>query len=126
MASDSQRRQSLSSIEVKKLQQTDSARRKSLTAVQTTGSDKAERRESRSERHKRKLEEIVTDVIQKHGVSPEDPIYKSCIQKLFKVTKIFVMDLPNSQNLRSEMRNIAEGQVKQVVDLEKRKQMKGK
>lgn len=38
-----------------------------------------------------KLEEIVTDVIQKHGVSPEDPIYKSCIQKLFKVTKIFVM-----------------------------------
>lgn len=126
VASDSQRRQSLSSIEVKKLQQTDSARRKSLTAVQTTGSDKAERRESRSERHKRKLEEIVTDVIQKHGVSPEDPIYKSCIQKLFKVTKIFVMDLPNSQNLRSEMRNIAEGQVKQVVDLEKRKQMKGK
>uniref|UniRef100_K1RIL5 Mdm2-binding protein n=1 Tax=Magallana gigas TaxID=29159 RepID=K1RIL5_MAGGI len=124
VASDSQRRQSLSSIEVKKLQQADSARRKSLTAVQTTGSDKAERRESRSERHKRKLEEIVTDVIQKHGVSPEDPIFKSCIQKLFKVTKIFVMDLPNSQNLRSEMRNIAEGQVKQVVDLEKRKQMK--
>lgn len=33
----------------------------------------------------------MTDVIQKHGVSPEDPIYKSCIQKLFKVTKIFVM-----------------------------------
>lgn len=126
VASDSQRRQSLSSIEVKKLQQTDSARRKSLTAVQTAGSDKTERRESRSERHKRKLEEIVTDVIQKHGVSPEDPIYKSCIQKLFKVTKIFVMDLPNSQNLRSEMRNIAEGQVKQVVDLEKRKQMKCK
>lgn len=60
-ASDSQRRQSLSSIEVKKLQQADSARRKSLTAVQTTGSDKAERRESRSERHKRVCTNIQTD-----------------------------------------------------------------
>lgn len=37
---------------------------------------------------------------------------------------VVLQDLPNSQNLRSEMRNIAEGQVKQVVDLEKRKQMK--
>lgn len=61
VASDSQRRQSLSSIEVKKLQQADSARRKSLTAVQTTGSDKAERRESRSERHKRVCTNIQTD-----------------------------------------------------------------
>lgn len=61
VASDSQRRQSLSSIEVKKLQQADSARRKSLTAVQTTGSDKAERRESRSERHKRVCTNIQTN-----------------------------------------------------------------
>lgn len=60
VASDSQRRQSLSSIEVKKLQQADSVRRKSLTAVQTTGSDKAERRESRSERHKRVCTNIQT------------------------------------------------------------------
>nr|XP_022308027.1 mdm2-binding protein-like [Crassostrea virginica] len=124
LASESQRRQSLSSLEVKKLQQMNSSRRKSLTAVQTVEKDSAGQRESRSERHKRKLEEIVTDVILKHGVSAEDPIFKSCVQKLFKVTKIFVMDLPNSQNLRAEMRNIAEGQVKQVVDLEKRKHKK--
>lgn len=38
-----------------------------------------------------KLEEIVTDVILKHGVSAENQIFKSCVQKLFKVTKIFVM-----------------------------------
>lgn len=61
VASDSQRRQSLSSIEVKKLQQADSVRRKSLTAVQTMGSDKAERRESRSERHKRVCTNIQTN-----------------------------------------------------------------
>ncbi|XP_061186887.1 mdm2-binding protein-like [Saccostrea echinata] len=122
LAGESQRRQSLSSVEIKKVQQIDNTRRKSLTAVQAP--DTTGRRESRSERHKRKLEEIVTDVVQQHGVHTGDSIYKACVQKLYRVTKLFVMDLPNSQNLRSEMRNIAEGQVKQVVDLEKRKQRK--
>ncbi|XP_048779873.2 mdm2-binding protein-like [Ostrea edulis] len=124
VASDTHRRQSLPSLEMKQLQQKDNIRRKSLTAMQAVDPEKGGRRESRSERHKRKLEEIVTDVVLKHGIQREDPIYKACIQKLFKVTKLFVMDLPNSQNLRTEMKSIAEGQVKQVVDLEKRKQKK--
>ncbi|XP_041377102.1 mdm2-binding protein-like isoform X1 [Gigantopelta aegis] len=78
-------------------------------------------KQSRSQRHKKKLEQIVTDVLVKHGVTKDDSIYKSCETKLFQVTKFFVKALPNSRNLGEEMRHIAEGQVTQVVDLEKRR-----
>ncbi|XP_048236371.1 mdm2-binding protein-like [Haliotis rufescens] len=80
------------------------------------------RKQSRSERHKKKLEQIVKSVLVHHGVDEDSAIFKSCADKLFQVTKFFVKTLPNSRNLSQEMKNIAEGQVTQVVDLEKRRQ----
>ncbi|CAC5409167.1 unnamed protein product [Mytilus coruscus] len=82
-------------------------------------------KESRSERHKRRLEEIVHSVLKQQGVDKDSSIYQACATKLFKVTKLFVMDLPTSQNLKEEMKNIAEGQVQQVINLESRRQSIG-
>ncbi|KAK3085652.1 hypothetical protein FSP39_006691 [Pinctada imbricata] len=93
----------------------------STRRLSSLGGAESGRKESRSERHKRKLEEIVTDVLVQHGIGKGDPLHAPSVQRLYKVTKLFVMDLPTSQNLKQEMRNIAEGQVKQVVDLEKKR-----
>ncbi|VDH92696.1 Hypothetical predicted protein [Mytilus galloprovincialis] len=82
-------------------------------------------KESRSERHKRRLEEIVHGVLKQQGVDKDSSIYQACATKLFKVTKLFVMDLPTSQNLKEEMKNIAESQVQQVINLESRRQSIG-
>ncbi|XP_052061310.1 mdm2-binding protein-like [Mytilus californianus] len=82
-------------------------------------------KESRSERHKRRLQEIVHSVLKQQGVDKDSSIYQACATKLFKVTKLFVMDLPTSQNLKEEMKNIAEGQVQQVINLESRRQSIG-
>ncbi|XP_070197674.1 mdm2-binding protein-like [Littorina saxatilis] len=79
-------------------------------------------KESRSQRHKRKLEEIVSQVLVDAGVTTSDIIYSSCLTKLYQVTKFFVMQLPDSRNLKEEMKSIAEKQVEQVVDLERRRQ----
>ncbi|XP_052817358.1 mdm2-binding protein-like [Mya arenaria] len=79
-------------------------------------------KESRSDRHKRRLLDIVNNVLEENGVPPEDPIYKSCSSRLYKVTKLFVMDLPNSRNLKEEMINIAKSQVKQVIEVDRNRQ----
>ncbi|KAL5010848.1 hypothetical protein ScPMuIL_013153 [Solemya velum] len=95
-----------------------------LLQMQTNvvSSDSAQsKKESRSQRHKRRLESIVDDVLKRKGVEKSSNIYAACSSKLFRVTKIFVMDLPTSENLRDEMRKIAESQVEQVIDLEKRR-----
>ncbi|XP_021355736.1 mdm2-binding protein-like isoform X1 [Mizuhopecten yessoensis] len=84
-----------------------------------------QQRVSRSERHKKKLQDIVDDVLQKNGVDRSSAIYTSCATRLFKVTKLYVMDLPTSENLRQEMRMIAEGQVQPVIDVETRRQSIG-
>ncbi|XP_069113628.1 mdm2-binding protein-like [Argopecten irradians] len=95
------------------------SRRKSLAS----GDESKEKlRLSRSERHKQKLLDIVADVLQEKGVDPSSPIHASCATRLYKVTKLYVMDLPTSENLRQEMRRIAEGQVQQVIDVETRRQ----
>ncbi|XP_067651281.1 mdm2-binding protein-like [Haliotis asinina] len=95
-----------------------------LAPVPTASGADEERakKQSRSERHKKKLEQIVKSVLVHHGVDEDSAIFKSCADKLFQVTKFFVKTLPNSRNLSQEMKNIAEGQVTQVVDLEKRRQ----
>ncbi|KAL3859293.1 hypothetical protein ACJMK2_009518 [Sinanodonta woodiana] len=49
------------------------------------------KKESRSERHSRKLKEIVEKVLKADGMSTDDPLFSSCASKLFKVTKLYVM-----------------------------------
>ncbi|XP_052229943.1 mdm2-binding protein-like isoform X2 [Dreissena polymorpha] len=114
---DSSRRQSVASSvlprQVEKLRRESDADT-SLSGVKGT--------ESRSQRHKRRLQEIVDRVLADHGVTPGDLIFTSCSTRLYKVTKLFVMDLPNSRNLKDEMKKIAEGQVEQVIALDRQRQ----
>lgn len=93
---------------------------KSHSDTSTLTSIERERKMSRSERHRKKLEEIVQAVLKQEGVNEKDEIFTRCAQRLFKVTKLYVMDLPNSHNLSQDMKRIAEGQVKHVVELETR------
>ncbi|XP_064599338.1 mdm2-binding protein-like isoform X2 [Liolophura sinensis] len=76
------------------------------------------KKSSRSDRHKRRLQQIVHDVLKAKGVRSGDDLYKACSTKLYTVTKIYAMDLPTSRNLVADMTKIAEGQVQQVIDLE--------
>ncbi|KAK3611645.1 hypothetical protein CHS0354_021894 [Potamilus streckersoni] len=105
--------------------QTRKSCRESVQGTCTTsfsGQPSQPRKESRSERHTRKLKEIVEKVLKAGGMSPDDPLFSSCASRLFKVTKLYVMDLPTSRNLSEEMEKIAKGQVKQVIELETRRQ----
>ncbi|XP_013402369.1 mdm2-binding protein-like isoform X1 [Lingula anatina] len=75
-------------------------------------------RESRSERHRRKLEEIVTATLVANGITTDHSLYTSCKTRLYKLTKMYVMDLTTSRNLKEEMKKIAEDHVKQVISFE--------
>lgn len=101
----------------------DKLRRESVGDASFTSTDgQGPKKESRSERHKRRLQSIVDTVLAENGVSSSDPIYKSCSMRLFKVTKLFVMDLPNSRNLKEEMMKIAQSQVHQVIEVDRMRQ----
>ncbi|XP_064640695.1 mdm2-binding protein-like [Lineus longissimus] len=93
------------------------------TALDKKARDKA-KAISRSERHKRKLQSIVDDVLIKKGMTTDNPAHKACSERLFRVTKAFVMDLKSSWNLSEEMRKIAEEQVQMVIDFQLKKNKK--
>ncbi|KAL4234967.1 hypothetical protein ACF0H5_006608 [Mactra antiquata] len=112
------------SIDKSRRESIDKSRRESIdinTSLTSVSGD-CMKKESRSDRHKRRLQDIVDGVLESNGVNKTDPIYKSCSTRLFKVTKLFVMDLPNSRNLKDEMKKIAESQVKQVIDVDRSRQ----
>ncbi|XP_076449936.1 mdm2-binding protein-like isoform X2 [Babylonia areolata] len=78
--------------------------------------------QSRSQRHKRRLEKVVAGVLEEAGVTSNDTLYPSCFSKLLHVSTFFVKQLTHSHNLKAEMKAIAQKQVEQVVDLERRRQ----
>ncbi|CAI9724287.1 Hypothetical predicted protein [Octopus vulgaris] len=90
--------------------------------IQATDNELKKKKVSRSERHKQKLESIVKYVLKKEGLTEKDEIFSSCFQRLYKVTKLYVMDLPDSRKLGQEMRRLAENQVKHVVEIETHRQ----
>ena len=79
-------------------------------------------KESRSQRHKRRLRTIVEATIEKHGkVNRESPHYEACCNRLFTLCLNFVKDLKSSTGLNEEMKRIAKSNVLQVVDFEQRR-----
>ncbi|GAB1609893.1 mdm2-binding protein-like [Argonauta hians] len=110
----------ISSTSIKQ-SQINSAVKSSKTSIQANVNE-IKKKPSRSERHKQKLESIVKFVLKQEGLSEKDEIFPSCFQRLFKVTKIYVMDLPDSRKLGQEMRRLAESQVKYVVEIETQRQ----
>jgi len=78
-----------------------------------------EARLKRSQRHKKKLEEVVLFTLESKGVKKGDTIFKACAQRLYTLVKCFVKDLASSHNLRQEMSRLAEQHVVQVIEFEK-------
>ncbi|KAL8604010.1 hypothetical protein ACOMHN_039054 [Nucella lapillus] len=78
-------------------------------------------KKSRSQRHKKQLEKVVRKVLGEAGVDTKDSLYIACFSKLYQVTYFYAKQLPNSHNLKEELKSIAGKQVEQVVDLERRR-----
>ncbi|KAI8504451.1 hypothetical protein Bbelb_175690 [Branchiostoma belcheri] len=71
--------------------------------------------EKRSDRHKRKLWQVVDEALTQNGVGRNHKKYKACCTRLFEICKMFLKDLKNSHNLEDHMKRLAEQNVKQVV-----------
>ncbi|XP_078687867.1 mdm2-binding protein-like [Branchiostoma floridae x Branchiostoma belcheri] len=97
-------------------------RRKSSTtraATSNQGTDSSGKQpnatEKRSDRHKRKLWQVVDEALTQNGVGRNHKKYKACCTRLFEICKMFLKDLKNSHNLEDHMKRLAEQNVKQVV-----------
>lgn len=86
-------------------------------AQQAAGKQKS--KESRSERHKRRLLDIVTKVLGQKGLTPESSAaFSACQQRLFSTVKGFVKDLPNSHSLGENMHRLAMRFCDEVIEFE--------
>ncbi|ELT98682.1 hypothetical protein CAPTEDRAFT_219155 [Capitella teleta] len=89
--------------------------------VQKSRNTKSER-QKRSQRHNMILKEVVCSVLRKQDIDKKNPIFKSCAQRLFTITKTYVKDLNSSRNLKQEMEKISQQHVSHVVSFEKDRQ----
>ncbi|XP_078608304.1 mdm2-binding protein-like isoform X1 [Branchiostoma floridae x Branchiostoma japonicum] len=71
--------------------------------------------EKRSDRHKRKLWQVVDEALTQNGVGKSHKKYKACCTRLFEICKMFLKDLKNSHKLEDHMKRLADQNVKQVV-----------
>ncbi|XP_065065068.1 mdm2-binding protein-like isoform X2 [Rhopilema esculentum] len=78
-------------------------------------------KETRSQRHQRRLRIICEGTLQKYGkIDKKDPVFERCVTRLFTLCKSFLKDLKTSEGLTAEMKRIAKCNVLQVVEFEKR------
>ncbi|XP_068179800.1 mdm2-binding protein [Antennarius striatus] len=73
-------------------------------------------KESRSQKHKRMLLEVVATTLQQHGISTEHECFEACRQRLFDISKFYLKDLKTSRGLHEEMKKAACNNVKQVIE----------
>ncbi|XP_041044981.1 mdm2-binding protein [Carcharodon carcharias] len=74
------------------------------------------KKESRSQKHKRMLKEVVAKVLQDNGISEKHKPFVSCSQRLFKISMLYLKDLKTSHGLHEEMKKTANNNVRQVID----------
>ncbi|XP_078365536.1 mdm2-binding protein-like [Oculina patagonica] len=75
-------------------------------------------KETRSERHKRRLRQVVQKTLEDNGIDQDHPFYKSCTERLYSLCKSFLKDLRSSHGLNEEMKRLAKSNVQQVIDFE--------
>ncbi|XP_037532998.1 mdm2-binding protein [Nematolebias whitei] len=73
-------------------------------------------KESRSQKHNRMLQEVVTKALKRHGISVEHECFKACSKRLFDISKFYLKDLKTSRGLHDEMKKAASSNVKQVIE----------
>ncbi|XP_060679019.1 mdm2-binding protein isoform X2 [Hemiscyllium ocellatum] len=74
------------------------------------------KKESRSQKHKRMLKEVVAKVLENNGISKKHKSFPSCSQRLFKISMLYLKDLKTSRGLHEEMKKTANNNVRQVID----------
>ncbi|XP_061574272.1 mdm2-binding protein isoform X2 [Cololabis saira] len=73
-------------------------------------------KESRSQKHNRMLQEVVTKTLKHHGITVEHECFEACSKRLFDISKFYLKDLQTSRGLHDEMKKAANINVKQVID----------
>ncbi|GFO34773.1 mdm2-binding protein [Plakobranchus ocellatus] len=91
------------------------------SSLQSQPGSQQQARMKRSDRHKLKLKNIITTVLEEKGVKEVDTIYAACFKNLFNVSMVLLKALTTSQNLTEEMKNVVHSQVTQIINLEKRR-----
>lgn len=76
--------------------------------------------------HKQKLRVAVVEALEREGVRMKAPLFKVCFKKLFAVCHPFALDVIGHGSTSKNMEKIAASHVKQVIDFEKRKAVKGR
>ncbi|XP_072323015.1 mdm2-binding protein [Scyliorhinus torazame] len=74
------------------------------------------KKESRSQKHKRMLKEVVAKVLEGNGISETHKSFAACSQRLFKISMFYLKDLKTSRGLHEEMKKTANNNVRQVID----------
>ncbi|XP_004680052.1 PREDICTED: mdm2-binding protein [Condylura cristata] len=73
-------------------------------------------KESRSQKHTRILNEVVTKTLEKHSIPEAHECFTACSQRLFEISKFYLKDLKTSRGLFEEMKKTANKNVKQVIE----------
>lgn len=87
---------------------------------ESEGSDKndVKMKETRSERHKRRLRQVVQNTLEDNGIDSSHPFRESCTGRLYSLCKSFLKDLRSSYGLNDEMKRLAKSNVQQVIEFE--------
>ncbi|XP_041842741.1 mdm2-binding protein [Melanotaenia boesemani] len=84
--------------------------------TQQGNSEDKSTKESRSQKHNRMLEEVVTKTLKHHGITAGHECFEACSKRLFDISKFYLKDLKTSRGLHDEMKKAAGSNVKQVID----------
>ncbi|XP_048451477.1 mdm2-binding protein isoform X1 [Rhincodon typus] len=87
-----------------------------IQRMATKASHENVKKESRSQKHKRMLKEVVAKVLENNGISKKHNSFLSCSQRLFKISMLYLKDLKTSRGLHEEMKKTANNNVRQVID----------
>ncbi|KAJ8020612.1 Mdm2-binding protein [Holothuria leucospilota] len=100
------------------------SKQRAMSAPSAEGAKQRGRLVSRSERHKRKLMEIVTKLLAERGIDKSHPSFKKCCERLYTISKGYVQDLKTSRGLYKEMLHIVSLNVDVVIKFELRSNSK--
>ncbi|KAJ8291052.1 hypothetical protein GJAV_G00020840 [Gymnothorax javanicus] len=84
-------------------------------APQSQPSDQPSK-ESRSQKHRRMLKEVVEKTLKNRGITGEHGSFDACSKRLFEISMFYLKDLKTSRGLYEEMKKAASSNAKQVID----------
>lgn len=93
-------------------------REESVEETKHGGAKEDTKKETRSERHKRRLRQVVQKTLKDNGIDSNHTFYQACTDRLYLLCKSFLKDLRSSHGLNDEMKRLAKSNVHQVIEFE--------